>query len=72
MQDLQSIMEIPASKVNNFYPLHLPCVPASLLRFQPLESSSLYDFSGRRGQKCVLEDGVTVLKDGLVYSSLGL
>lgn len=41
--------------------------PASLLRFQPLESSSLFDCSARRGQECVLEDGVTVSEDELVY-----
>lgn len=38
--------------------------PASLLRFQPLESSSLFGFSV---QECVLKNGVTVSEDGLVY-----
>ncbi len=44
--------------------------PASLLHFQPLESSSLFDFNASRGQERVLEDEVTVSKDGLVYSTV--
>ena len=44
--------------------------PASLLRFQTLESSGLFDFSTRHGQGCVLEDGVTVSEDGLVYPTV--
>lgn len=47
-------------------PIH-STFPTSLLRFQPLESSSLFDFNARRGQKCVLEDVVTISEDGLVY-----
>ncbi len=39
--------------------------PAPLLHFQPLESSGLFDFNASRGQERVLEDGVTVSKDGL-------
>ena len=44
--------------------------PASLLRFQNLKSSSLFDFSTCHGQECVLEDGITVSKDGLVYPTV--
>ena len=44
--------------------------PAPLLHFQPLESSGLFDFNASRGQERVLEDGVTVSKDGLVYPTV--
>jgi len=44
--------------------------PAPLLRFQSLDSSGLFDFGARHGQERVLEDGVTVSKDGLVYPTV--
>lgn len=44
--------------------------PASLLHFQPIQRSGLFDFSARQGQGHVLEDGVAVSKDGLVYPAV--